>query len=66
MMVVFVQSSALGSLADAETRVFKGLWRTASGPSFIIVLSTFSSVSATLLSHIYLNSFVLELVSQES
>ena len=65
-LVVFVQSSALGSLADTETRVVKGLWRTASGPSFIIIRSTFSWVSATLLSHIYLNSFVLELVSQES
>ena len=41
-LVVFVQSSALGSLADAETRVLKGIWRPASGPSFIIIRSTFS------------------------
>ena len=41
-LVVFVQSSALGSLADAETRVLKGLWRTASGPSFIMIWTTFS------------------------
>ena len=47
-LVVFVQSSALGSLADAETRVLKGLLRTASGPSFIIIRSTFSWVCCKL------------------
>ena len=65
-LVVFVQSSALGSLADVETRVLKGLERTASGPWFIIIRSTFIWVSATLSSHMYLNSCVLEQVSQES